>query len=290
MSATPRRIAWAVFAGLAAAVAGAALAWACTPSAQLTIDPESGPPGSNVTVSGASFISENVEIRWDSEGGRLLATVKGPEFSERVTVPQAAEGRHEVVVVAHGIEKGPWQGQKFVREAPFTVTSPGSSSAGGGGGGSGGEAVPGSGPTGGGRPPRPDVGTGGRGAGGRAPGGARAGAGAPSGAGAITAGRGRVFADSLAPLDRRRGAAAQAPGPGAGPAESSAVGDLWSGFGAGRKGALGRDGPVVEAPATSSAMKVGMALLGLGLAVLLAGFCVAAARRRPLRSGRGGLR
>ncbi|MGH2810872.1 MAG: hypothetical protein ACRDIA_08320 [Actinomycetota bacterium] len=98
---TARRITSIGFGCLAALLALAAVAWACTPSAYLyPISPGGGQPGSEVTVRGGQFGTGTVEIRWASDNGRLLGTALGPEFSTKVTLPDRAEGVHYIVAVA----------------------------------------------------------------------------------------------------------------------------------------------------------------------------------------------
>lgn len=80
---------------------GAAIAWACTPSAYLyPVNPGRGPAGAEVTLRGGQFGTGPVEIRWASESGRLLTTTMGPEFTTTVTIPDRPEGVYYLVAVA----------------------------------------------------------------------------------------------------------------------------------------------------------------------------------------------
>ncbi|MDQ6749508.1 MAG: hypothetical protein M3Z33_01940 [Actinomycetota bacterium] len=80
-------------------------AWACAPpdvgipatSPSLTLSPTSGLAGSTTTVTGKSFSSGPVEIRWESSSGPLLVSVTGPDFVTSVTVPAATSGGHHIV-------------------------------------------------------------------------------------------------------------------------------------------------------------------------------------------------
>jgi outer membrane biosynthesis protein TonB len=85
-----------VVAMLGVLLVGAALAWACTPQATITLDTSSGPAGTSVTVSAADFIDGPVEIRWSGASGAVLATGQGPAFATTVTIPDAAPGMYYI--------------------------------------------------------------------------------------------------------------------------------------------------------------------------------------------------
>lgn len=95
---------------LAAAVAVAGAAWACTPYAAISVSPQQGPAGSQLTVEGRAFRNSHaVEIRWGSADGPVLATATGPSFSAPVTVPDADPGVHTIVALqrtSHGSATG----------------------------------------------------------------------------------------------------------------------------------------------------------------------------------------
>ena len=85
----------------------------------LDLSPATGLPGSTVTVTGTGFAAGEVEIRWGSESGELLATATGPDFSVDVTVPpDAPPNSHPVVAV---VREG---SGVSTSNAPFQVTSP----------------------------------------------------------------------------------------------------------------------------------------------------------------------
>lgn len=112
-------------AGLAAAtLAAASVAWACTAYANISITPQTGPPGSEMTVQGRAFAepatSNPVEIRWGSATGPVLATAPGPSFSVPVTVPDADPGVHTVVALQRD-KQGTLLGRT---SAQFEVTDP----------------------------------------------------------------------------------------------------------------------------------------------------------------------
>lgn len=88
--------------GIAVAVVVAtSLAWACSPSAYVEVNPATGPVGSTVTVTGNAFNSGPVEIRWNAISGRSLGTAAGPGFSVGVKIPEAKPGGHVIVVVQY---------------------------------------------------------------------------------------------------------------------------------------------------------------------------------------------
>ena len=95
------------------AVAG--VAWACTESAYVDAAPNTAAPGAQVTVRGAQFNQAPVSIHWASPDGQRLASTAGPEFSVRVTVPQAASGHYYLYAVQSG---------EAPKAAPFTVSGP----------------------------------------------------------------------------------------------------------------------------------------------------------------------
>ena len=106
-----------LFAAAGLIIAG--LAWACVPTAELSVDPRFGPAGSQVTVHGSSFGDRTVEIRWNSQTGPLLARAQGPTFSTSVTIPASAAGVRVLKAVAYDAD-GAVAGAAGV---PFEVTS-----------------------------------------------------------------------------------------------------------------------------------------------------------------------
>lgn len=78
----------ALCAGIALLLGGSSLAWACTPTARITLDPTEGRAGSQVLVTGEDF-GPTVQIHWDSVDGPVLERTTGPSFSVWVTVPDA---------------------------------------------------------------------------------------------------------------------------------------------------------------------------------------------------------
>ena len=90
-----------LFTTLAAGMAVSAVAWACTPSAYLfPVAPASGQAGSQVTLRGGQFGDGPVEIRFDSERGKILGTALGPDFSITVQIPDSSPGVHYLVAIA----------------------------------------------------------------------------------------------------------------------------------------------------------------------------------------------
>lgn len=90
-----QRHAWAILFGVfVALLASASLAWACTPQARITINPNEGEAGTRAVVKGHDFVRKGpVRIYWEPSNGSgraLLATVEGPDFVEPVTIPEDA--------------------------------------------------------------------------------------------------------------------------------------------------------------------------------------------------------
>lgn len=103
---------------------GAAVS-ACVPQPLISIQPQSsGPPGSQVTVEGASLGRGAVEIRWNKLDGPMLAKAVGPNLSQPVTIPEAPEGLYTVIVV----ERDPNGGIASSGRAAFQVTGAGATS------------------------------------------------------------------------------------------------------------------------------------------------------------------
>jgi len=127
MSTWRRRIT-TVLLGSASAVLGvAAIAWACTPQAYISVSPGSGGQGTQATVSGGSFTAAPVQIHWGSASGPVIGNAVGPRFSTSVTIPASAPDVYYIVAV------GP-QGSS---SASFEVVGPAGPSGGdttGGGG------------------------------------------------------------------------------------------------------------------------------------------------------------
>ncbi len=113
--------------GLFVILMGASTAWACVPQPLITLSPQaSGPRGSRVTVDGLA-IEGPVEIRWDAVDGPLLGKAMGPTFSAEVTIPEASEGLHAIIVA----ERRPDGGLGSTGRASYEVTAPARSSVGG---------------------------------------------------------------------------------------------------------------------------------------------------------------
>ena len=109
---------------LASLVVTVGVAWACSPSANINVEPRAALAGSAVTVEGTSFLRDRpVEIRWSSgEGdeGPLLATARGPDFSTDVTIPDVPPGTYYVLATTRN-EQGDVEGRAV---AAFAVKSP----------------------------------------------------------------------------------------------------------------------------------------------------------------------
>ena len=123
MKARPHRTALSIVAPVAALLAAAALAWACVPAGNLSLSPQSGPPGTTVTATGSGFPNGNVEIRWP--GGRLLRTVAAPggSFSTTFAIPaDASPQEHYVTASPAGCETRDEHACHGSGVAPFRVT------------------------------------------------------------------------------------------------------------------------------------------------------------------------
>lgn len=96
-----KRLTLGVGVGAGLLIGLSSLAWACTSQAWLgDITPTAGPPGTRATVTGKNFAPGPVEIRWNTNGGTVLATASGPSFSVAVTIPEVAPDVYTVVAVA----------------------------------------------------------------------------------------------------------------------------------------------------------------------------------------------
>src|SRR3954454_18928449 len=118
------RVIWLSVVGIATAGLGvAAIAWACTPQAFISVSPSSGPAGSVVTVTGNRFAADGrVELRVGSVDSAPIATATGPTFSVQVTIPQDAKPGQTVIIGALGYDQ---DGQPAAQPAAgFTIPGP----------------------------------------------------------------------------------------------------------------------------------------------------------------------
>lgn len=110
MTKTASRAGWTAFWVVAMLLVGAAVAWACTdqavigtpgsgPNGGSALQPHWGPPGTKVLVEGREFRQKQVEVRWNSASGPLLATGQGPSFSAEFRVPDRPPGDYTVVAL-----------------------------------------------------------------------------------------------------------------------------------------------------------------------------------------------
>jgi hypothetical protein len=265
MSGSARRYFIGVLSTLAVVVGGVGLAWACTPSAYLFLSETGGSPGTTITVTGKEFAPGPVEIEWTGAKGAQPTLANGPSFSVAMPVPDVEPGVYYVQATAvddfGGIEGQATRAFKVnvsaaERGAPAkTVAGP--------------ESRPESAPAPGGgaetrsrQAPRRDA----------PPAPAAA---APEPAASVPA--------TPAALERGRAADPSPEGSARTPSQSTAAGDLWSGFASGPNSSLLPGGATDPAPSASGSgprLALGMALLGAGLTALLAGFAVAGLRRR----------
>ena len=94
---------------LTVSAAVAALAWACVPTANISLSPQSGPAGTLVTVKGTGFYQGTVSISWNgTEPLGVVDVTDGTEqqgygFTTQVTVPSTAPpGCHTIRATAPG--------------------------------------------------------------------------------------------------------------------------------------------------------------------------------------------
>lgn len=289
-----------------------ALAWACTPNADVYV---TGSGGSGFAYPGTSMMAEvrayeagaAVTVHWNGANGPVVARGTGPAFAATFPVPNVADGVY--TVVSKGLDSG---GTVRLGQASVRVGEPGAASAPAAGDGA--ESMGGS-TAGGGnlaRTPAPAGGTSGSASGSEGPaqgtGGSttvsgaergvartraqgagsagKSGAGTAGAAGVKTLASGQtVFADSVGAdtpkgvTPAKRGTAARA-AKGAAPSKRSASGDLWSGFASGKASAASLGGSAGPASGPGSALTLGLALSALGLLVLGGGVGVAEMRRR----------
>jgi hypothetical protein len=245
---------------IGAALGPVAIAWACTPSADIVVSPSQGRPGDSATVSGAQFRDGLVSLHWDSTGGPVIGSGTGPSFSTTVTTPAASPGGHYIVAIQDG---------GGTDTAPYAVLADQPASS---------PSTPGTGST-----SSPSAGAG------TQP--AHPTGGSHSGGGGRSSGRGSVPGSAAAAVpaalpappasseSSRAGKASQESGSAS---EQSAVADLWSAFGKPRESALsGLGGPAASTGGgDNSFVSAGMVVLAVGLLALLAGLGIAAAQRR----------
>ena len=115
----------ALVGSIAAVVAWAGVAWACTAVAEVEIVGDAGRPGSQTVVKGRLFESGPVQLRWNSKDGPLLATATGPEFVMPVTIPDVPAGVSHIVGVQRDSEGTLWN-----VPGAYQVLAPGESASG----------------------------------------------------------------------------------------------------------------------------------------------------------------
>src|SRR5687767_12090225 len=106
-------------------VGGAALAWACTPAANVAVAGAGGAgsvlPGGQMDIAVAQYSKDaDVTVHWGDLGGQVLASGKGPEFTASVPVPNVPDGNY--TVFARAIDD---KGELRVARAPVIVGEPG---------------------------------------------------------------------------------------------------------------------------------------------------------------------
>ena len=107
----------------ALAVLGAGVAWACTPTAHVDVYPQTGIPGSRVTVTASKFHPDQpIEIRWETAAGERLGTARTASnggTQAEITVPSVPGDVYYIVAVQ-------FEGTRVIGEsvASFEVEAP----------------------------------------------------------------------------------------------------------------------------------------------------------------------
>ena len=328
-----RRGVGATAAVLGLALGGASVAWACSAQPNVRVEGSgkavggqtSGPVGTQINFTGRDFGPGQVQVRWNSRTGQLLAEAQGPSFSVPVTIPQAPAGVHYIVAFQ---TVGTATASLAFEVTPSRTATPqdsggGTSSAVGGADEE--PAVSGSA-----QQPAADNSTAtsstansttsgtestptqsATGSIASAPSGSEPAPVASTQVAPPAKGSAPASGTAAAPLAERQAAASANPavvttpagqavfgGSSAAsvaladakvPSSATASGDTWSGFAAGAKPSLLTDGLTTSGSATSSsASAVGIGLLGAGLVALFAGFAAAeSARKRAVAGAEG---
>ena len=121
---------------VAAPLVGASLAYACTSLATLGLNPTSGTPGQQVTVTGRGFSAHDasdartglVEVRFDSlNSPALTAPIKAQpdgSFTAQITIPQSAAPGSHVVIATQNRANGTAASGTPARQSFTVVASP----------------------------------------------------------------------------------------------------------------------------------------------------------------------
>ncbi|PLS76464.1 MAG: hypothetical protein CYG61_01885 [Actinobacteria bacterium] len=286
----------------------ASVVWACSPQCTIElIGPNSGPAGTEVTITGARFIGP-VEIRWDSDTGPLLGEAPNygdRGFTVRVTIPQAQPRTYSIVAVTKNKDLS---GRKWKASQAFEVTGaePDPSTSGSPSGSAGGDRTA-TAPTSGGEPAaangsasteRTDSAqpvAGGSPAAGRPVPADNAAAPSPAPARRSASGTAAAAAERSTPAERpasneepRADAVAVTPEPAvpvtSAPAPSAlasiGVPTAWTDSGAPSRAGASLTAPAPRAASSGSTMALGLGLLALGAALATVATVMALSRRR----------
>ena len=282
------------------AMFAASVAWACTPSAQISARPGSGRGGDQITVVGGAWDTLGpIDIHWNSVDGPVLASASGStsDFSVSVRIPEVAPDIYTIVAtqprLGGGVTKAAAAFQVTTTGGGAGATSSSGQTTTRASGGSGRSVASSSPPASSGSDqageatevapsvvtPAPGaVATGDPTTSGRA---ATAASGARNGASASSPAAGDTRApvtQAGAPPVAVRESGDQTPAP----LSTSALvsNDLWGGFTS--TSGLGVGPSLVEAPAAGhpSVTTAGLAVFSFALVALFAGFGLAEARRR----------
>lgn len=122
------------------------IAFACVPSSNFWAEPDFGPPGAITRMHGQGFAGPEVELRWGTPEGPLLAKATSGDFTLDVTIPAVADGVYVVYALKPeagtdslpasriwnrmGFEvtasnvRGTWLGNTYGGRPPEPVTAP----------------------------------------------------------------------------------------------------------------------------------------------------------------------
>lgn len=100
-------------------------AFACSPNANIQVEPARDEAGATVQVTGNLFDPEGgtIKLWWDGGSGELLATLEAPAdgtFAQQVTIPSSAEAGPHSITATQKASDGNW----YTAPAAFEVTEP----------------------------------------------------------------------------------------------------------------------------------------------------------------------
>lgn len=118
----PRRVLLTLTGMVGMMLATAAVAWACSPNAYITLSASQGPAGDEITVEGKAFEDGPVRVYWEPNG-ELLHETSGPDFEVPVTIPEDAD-EGVGLITAYGFTDSVEDDPSGYDPSAFTVTGP----------------------------------------------------------------------------------------------------------------------------------------------------------------------